>query len=267
MDPRLRTLLTRDYVGFSEPDTGYGSWLMPPTATVTVIVNVGEPFGGLPGAFIAGIEDGYSVVARAGTISCLDVKLTPLGAYRLVGMPMSELRGQVVALADAFGGAGRRLTEALVECAAWEARYRLLDQFLIDRAATGPEPSPEVARVWRRLVDSGGGTPVGGLAAEVGWSRRHLTAMFTRQVGLPPKTVARLVRFGRLLGALPDGGGPVRWDRIAVECGYYDQAHLNRDFRQFTGTTPTDFLARRRPGGSIVGDGVASVQDSSAPAA
>ena len=69
---------------------------------------------------------------------------------------------------------------------------------------------------------------------------KHLITRFRQQVGLPPKTVARLIRFGRVLRSL-NRGRP--WERIAADSGYADQPHLIREFRTFTGTTPTDYLA------------------------
>jgi methylphosphotriester-DNA--protein-cysteine methyltransferase len=71
--------------------------------------------------------------------------------------------------------------------------------------------------------------------------------MYRRQLGLPPKVLARVIRFNRLLRRL-DEEGDVRWADLAVDCGYYDQAHLHRDFRQFAGATPAGFLAARRIG-------------------
>jgi AraC-like DNA-binding protein len=145
--------------------------------------------------------------------------------------------------------------------AAWNRRFDLLEEFLLRHAATGPEPSAPVEWAWRRLLESGGLTPIGALADEIGWSGRHLIARFRQQIGLPPKTAARVIRFARLL-RLIDGAGTAeaaetRWDRLAATCGYYDQAHLNRDFREFAGTTPTDYVLRRVPSGNVVaGDAV-----------
>jgi hypothetical protein len=91
-DPRLRSLLAREYVGFSEPG-GHGRWRMPPSATVTMIVNVGDGFGGLPRAFVAGMEDAPAVVERGGgEITCLDLKLDPLGAYVVPTRPGQPVR-------------------------------------------------------------------------------------------------------------------------------------------------------------------------------
>jgi methylphosphotriester-DNA--protein-cysteine methyltransferase len=93
-------------------------------------------------------------------------------------------------------------------------------------------------------VASGGAVPIGRLVREVGWSHRHLIARFRQQVGLAPKTAARLVRFERMWRRL-DQPRPPAWAELAV-----------REFHRFTGTTPTGFLARR----------VNSVQDAVAPA-
>jgi AraC-like DNA-binding protein len=251
-DPRVRRLLARDYCGFAEVSTGSRRWLMPPTCTVTVILNLGASFGGFPGSFVAGIQDTYSLVDYGGSFSCVDLKLTPLGAYTLLGLPMSEISGTVVDLADIVGDS--RLTAGLGEASSWERCFAIVDAFLLRRAADGPEPAREVSWAWRRLLATGGRIPVGALAEEVGWSRKHLITRFRQQTGLPPKTLARIVPFSHLLRRLETG--PVRWDRIAADCGYYDQAHLNRDFREFVGTTPTDFLTRREPGGGIDGSGL-----------
>ena len=262
-ESRLRNHLARDYVGFTEAGAPFERWLEPPSGTVTVIVNLGEPFGGLPDAFVTGLADTYALVERTGSTSCVDLKLTPLGAYTVFGMPMHEIAGRAVDLSDVFGAAGRRLVEALREAPSWDGRFDLLDSFLARAARSGPRPAPAVTWAWRRLTESRGGIPIGRVAEEIGWSRRHLIAKFKEQIGLPPKTTARIVRFQALLRRL-EGAGGVRWAELAADCGYYDQAHLYRDFRQFAGTTPTDYLARRLPGGGVVGDGVKSVQDAHA---
>ena len=242
--------MSRDYVGFTLRDAPSERWLMAPTGTATVIVNLGAPFGGLPGSFVAGLEDTASVVEYGGSWSCLDLKFTPLGAYTLLGLPMEEITGQVVDIADVLGPEGRRMVEAVTAAPTWRYRFALLDDFLLRRAMDGPVPSAEVTQAWRRLTGSGGRVPIGALAAEVGWSNRHLIAKFKEQVGLAPKSLARILRFTHLLDLL-GRTEHVQWDRLAVECGYYDQPHLNRDFRDFTGLTPTEYLANVTPGAGV----------------
>jgi AraC-like DNA-binding protein len=251
-DPRLRPLLGRDHVGFTEVGAPLRRWLMPPSANVTLILGAGEPLGELPGAFVSGIDSGFSVVEYGGTWSCVDLKLTPLGAYSLLGVPMDELTDRVAEVGDVLGAEGRRLAERVAEAPSWERRFALVDDFLLRRAEAGPEPSAGVAEAWRRIRETGGRISIGELAAETGWSRKHLITRFRREIGLPPKRLGRIVRFAGLLRRIDTG--PVRWDRLAAEHGYYDQAHLNRDFREFTGTSPTCYVARLVPGAGVCGD-------------
>ena len=79
------------------------------------------------------------------------------------------------------------------------------------------------------------------IADGVGWSHKHLIARFRQHVGLAPKTASRLIRFDGVLRRLERS--PLDWAQLAADAGYADQAHLVRDFRAFTGTTPTRFLA------------------------
>lgn len=259
--PGLAPLLARPYVGFTDPQPGVQKWLMPPTVSVTLIVNVDGAFGGLPSAFVAGLDEAYSVVDVGGSVSCLDVKMTPLGAYQVLGVPMSELTGRVIDLGELAGRAGRRLTDEVHETTTWERRFDLIDDFMRSRARSGPLPAPQVTWALRRVLDAHGRVRVTEIAEDVGWSHRHLIAKFREQVGLPPKMLARIVRFDALVQRIRTSSEPVRWIELAYECGYYDQAHLNRDFREFAGTTPTDFVTRCRPAGAIDGEGVNSVQD------
>lgn len=263
-DPRLRPLLFRPLYGFEQREAGFTSWLEPPRPAVTLIVDLegaisvdGKP---LPDAWLGGLGDRYAVVGfGGGPYASLDIELTPLGAHRILGMPLSELQGRCVALEDLFGDEGRRLTERLRETACWDARFDVLERFLLARAAIGPAPTPAVQWVMSRLRETGGQARIQTLAAEVGCSRRYLTARFTAEVGLAPKTIARQIRFASVCACVRER--PAAWAQLAVEAGYYDQAHLNRDFRELAGTTPTDFLARLLPGGGVVGDGLPFVQD------
>jgi AraC-like DNA-binding protein len=242
--PRLRSVVARRYAGFAEPDGPHV--VLPATASVGLIVKIRDS-AHRPPAFVMGVHDEHIVLDGACAPAYLRVFLGPLGAYRLLGMPVSELRGQVVDLGEVLGAPGAHLAERLRAEPTWRGRFGVVDRLLLRRLETGPQPSPEIIRAWRRLVVSGGAAPIHRVAAEVGWSHKHLITRFREQVGLSPKTAARLVRFDRVLRALgrPEPHG---WERIAAESGYADQPHLVREFRTFTGGTPSDFLARiRRP--------------------
>nr|WP_282452895.1 helix-turn-helix domain-containing protein [Lysobacter sp. CAU 1642] len=104
----------------------------------------------------------------------------------------------------------------------------------------------------RRIRRSQGQLEVARLAGELGLSRQRLGGLFKEHVGLPAKTLSRLQRFHGAL-ALLQGRERVPWVELAAHCGYYDQSHLIRDFRAFSGYAPGEFLRRARPdGGSVV---------------
>jgi len=240
--PRLRSLLGRGYAGFAGPEGPHV--VLPATACVGLVVKIRDS-AHRPLAFVMGVHGEHIVLDGACAPEYVRVFLGPLGAYRLLGMPMSELQGQAVDLSEVLGPLGARLAEQLRAESTWRGRFRLVDRLLLHRLDTGPAPSAEVSRAWQRLVATGGVVPIGRVAEEVGWSHKHLITKFREQVGLSPKTAARLVRFDRVLRAMerPD---PYGWERIAAESGYADQPHLIREFRTFTGGTPTDFLAVSR---------------------
>jgi AraC-like DNA-binding protein len=180
--------------------------------------------------------------------TAIQVNFTPIGARILFGVPMDALANRVIELDDLLRREGASLVDQLRNTVAWSARFELLERYLLRRLAdAAPAPAP-VAWAWRRLEDSRGKVDLGELAAEIGWSHRHFIARFRDSVGLAPRTVARILRFQRAMTLLTRPGTE-SLSRIAHEAGYYDQSHFNRDFTEFAGTTPTDILARRIPGG------------------
>jgi AraC-like DNA-binding protein len=262
-DRRLAPLLYRPLLGFEQRGGGFSRLLEPPRPALTLMVDVEGSIRAdgvqLPDAWIAGLSDRYAIVEFGDTYASLDLELTPLGAYRLLGRPVSDLEGATASLPDLFGAAGRRLAERLRESSSWGERFDHVESFLLARAAIGPEPSPVVAWAYWRLWQSDGRMRVRELAAEAGCSRRHLSAAFHEQVGLSPKMTARLMRFQAVRRMIERQ--PVRWAEIAFDAGYADQAHLSRDFRDLAGTTPSDFASRLVPGGGVVGDDLPFVQD------
>jgi AraC-like DNA-binding protein len=204
-------------------------------------------------SFVAGLSDVPALTEYVGDQHGIQVDLTPLAARRLLGVPMSEVANRVVDLEDLIGRDGGELVERLVEAPGWEARFALLDQVLGARLAGAAAPPAEVAGAWARLAGTHGRVPVSALAQDAGWSRRHLVRRFREHVGVPPKVLARVLRFERVVELLQRDDG-TRFAEIAYSCGYADQAHLNRDFRAFAGDTPSGYLARRLPdGGGVSG--------------
>jgi AraC-like DNA-binding protein len=204
-------------------------------------------------SFIAGLADGPVLVGHAGSARCVQVDLAPMAARRLLGVPMSELANRSVALEDVLGPAAAELVEQVAGAPGWDERFALIDRVLAARLVDAPAADAEVAWSLARLEASGGAAAIGSLADELGWSHRRLIARFRDAVGLPPKRVARIVRFERLT-ALVAADPAVEWARAAAACGYFDQAHLAREVRELAGVTPGELRAM---GGNSVHDDAA----------
>jgi AraC-like DNA-binding protein len=186
------------------------------------------------GSVIAGPGQGGTAWVRGADVECLQIRLSPLVARAVLGVPPGELDG-FAALEDVWGGALGRVRERLNEAGSWEARFALAGALFERAHSERALVDPEVAWAWRRIVGGCGAVRVEGLAAEVGWSRKRLWSRFGAQTGLSPKRAALLVRFDRAAHRLAAGHAPAR---VAAEAGYADQSHLHRDVRAFAGVTP-----------------------------
>ncbi|GAA1454344.1 helix-turn-helix domain-containing protein [Nocardiopsis tropica] len=166
---------------------------------------------------------------------CLQIRLDPAAAGAVLGTA-TGLTGTVVSLADVWGRDAGRAEDRLRAAASWDERFTIAGEILGRRLHARPAVDPEVAFAWRQVRSSRGRARVDGLADEVGWSRKRLSARFRAQLGITPKRAARLVRFdhaARLLAAGHSAAG------VAAESGYVDQSHLHREVKSFTGSTPT----------------------------
>jgi AraC-like DNA-binding protein len=249
------------YIGYVEDTNQPLRRREPATVDVTLILSFGPTLevldlsgaGARHTSFVAGLSDAPVLIEHAGIQHGVEINLTPLGARRLLGVPMHELTNRVVELGDVLGPGADLLVERLDEAPGWAERFELLDAALARRLAGARPPKPEVAWAWGRLRATDGAHPVTALADELGWSRRRLGDAFRDQIGLPPKLLARLLRFDRVVARLRDED-PDRWADVAHDAGFYDQAHFNHEFRAFAGVTPSAFLASRLPdGGGFAG--------------
>ncbi|PCC68031.1 AraC-type DNA-binding protein [Nannocystis exedens] len=223
-----------------------------PLPQVVVIIELGPPIrvhdpDGAPsryaGGFVAGLHDCWTDTGHDGSQRGIQLNLTPIGARLLFGVALSELAGRVVHLDDLLPRAHRNLAERLAALPDWDGRFDMVESFIASRLAEARVEVDTVAWACRRIEASAGAVDIGGLADELGYSGKHLIALFRDRVGVPPKLLARLVRFDHLVRRLKSGP-PATWAELAAELGFADQAHLTREIRSFTGITPTGARAR-----------------------
>jgi AraC-like DNA-binding protein len=173
----------------------------------------------------------------------IGVHFRPGGAFPFFSPPAAELRDARLPLADLWGSAAAELGERLAATPTIEGRFALLEKTLLARAARPLVQHPAVAHALAAL-DGTKRIPIASLTRETGLSARRFIELFRREVGLTPRLFARVRRLQKVLGRLDDPAGAA-WVEVALEHGYFDQPHLVRDFRRFTGFAPTAYLPRR----------------------
>ena len=211
-----------------------------PDGCIDIVLAFGR---GLEEASVVGTMTRAFVVPPDEHASWIGVRFRPGCAPALLDIPASELTNLSVPLSDVWRDAAP-LLERLHEDAPLASRASLIAGALARRLAQGrAAPAREVLAAVDRISASGGNLAIGSLAPALGVSRQHLARAFAREVGVPPKTFARVVRLRRLLDRVRDASR-ADWSTLALDAGYYDQAHLIAEFRELTGLTPTRWLAR-----------------------
>src|SRR5215468_5118644 len=196
-------------------------------------------------ALLGGLHSSPALVVHDGAQSGIQLQVSPLAARPLIGLPAGEVASLDVPAEELLGRLATEICERIKAASGWSARFAVLDRLLGAALNADRSVPDEVARAWGLLLRSRGTMPIRDVARDVGRSERHLGALFAREIGLRPKTAARVVRFDRARRVLERnvGAGRPNIAGAAAECGYFDQAHLIRDWQQFTGLAPTEWIA------------------------
>lgn len=243
----LRGLVTR-IGGYQENGRALHGAVEAAALVVPLIISFGDPYAialGRPpragdeyASFTSGLYPGHVVINSTGASACVQIDFSPLGAYRFFGLPMKEISARMVTLGDLGDPEIALLSRRLEDLDDWSARLDLCEAFVAERLKRGPAPSAGVASAYRELAFCHGEVRIAAIAERLDWSRKHLSQRFREEIGISPKQLARMFRFNRVL-ALSAASARPDWAELAADCGYADQAHLTREFAEFTGTTPT----------------------------
>ncbi|HEY1631714.1 MAG TPA: helix-turn-helix domain-containing protein [Rhizomicrobium sp.] len=175
----------------------------------------------------------------------MGVRFKPGGSFPFFGPPARDFENAHVCLEDLWGADAERLHQRLVQAPAPRDKFDILEAALIAMARRDFARHPAVALALRRLAQPRR-TSVAALAAETEISHKRFIRLFADEVGFTPKLYLRIARFQRVLEHIflaPEAD----WGDAVDLGGYFDQSHFIRDFREFSGFTPTDYLIRRGP--------------------
>jgi AraC-like DNA-binding protein len=230
---------------------------VPPMPSAHLMVNLAGPvrlYDSQPAVPAAALTDSWFMgvwsrrfsIEHLGPVHVVGVHFKPWGMAPFIDVPLTELRDRWVPLDAVWRRSADRLRGRLAAASSDVDMLTLLEDELSRRLQRAPSRGLElVDHTAGRIAASWGTVPVGALADEAGVSPNHLAGQFKAVVGLTPKPVARIYRFARLILSV-DARGPVEWAPLAQAAGYFDQAHFSKEFKDFTGRTPTAYLALRR---------------------
>ena len=195
-----------------------------------------------PRSVVAGQLSSRMLIGPSGATDIFAVRLRSEAGFALLKVPMSELRDKIIDMRAVIGSREGELYERLSAAKTVQSRIEAFERAVFRGSVR--EVDRGLAASVRSLRATGGSLAISRCAAELGWSTRRLERAFKEQIGLTPKTFARIVRFQSFISTAADAGLPLLDSALAA--GYFDQAHLIKDFRDLAGTTPTEYFASQQ---------------------
>lgn len=220
-----------------------------PDGCVELILNLGALFqehkeAGLcelqPARFVVGQMTRPVLVSPTGAVQLLGIRFAPGGTLPFFSCPPGELTNRIVPLATVSGALDRELSGQVYEAREAAEKVRTIEALLVRQMNQKAHRGLGLHKAIASIVSCGGQVSVDRLANDFGISGRQLERRFLNEVGLGPKLFCRILRFQQVFHAVERSD--TNWAQVAVDCGYFDQAHLIRDFRQFAGETPSFLL-------------------------
>lgn len=214
-----------------------------PDGCVELILNFGSQFSQhdddkrrlQPRSFLVGQMTGPILISPTGPVQLLGIRFHPGGTLPFLRVPLDEITDQVVDLGGLSSKLERDLLRVTAHVSSLADKTAAVEEFLTTQVLSAKNDS-WLMMLAARIVDTGGLVSVDQLATDAGISSRQLERRFLREVGLGPKLLGRIIRFQQVFRAVAQDHSA--WAAIAIECGYYDQAHLIRDFNHFARQTP-----------------------------
>jgi AraC-like DNA-binding protein len=224
-----------------------------PDGCVELILNFGERFREQtedgrhepqPMLLLVGQMTRPMLISPNGRVELIGIRFHPGGMLPFLRIDMQELTNRVVELGDLSSDLERNLVSRLDEARSLPSlalKIAMLEKLLVG-LLRGSKHKSRLAGLAAQIVARGGQVTVAELAHDAGVSSRQLERRFLSEVGIGPKLLCRILRFQQVFRAVEQNDSG--WASVATDCGYYDQAHLIRDFQQFAGQTPTVLFAQ-----------------------
>ena len=197
----------------------------------------------LSGAVVSGAHRRSFVPEPAEEIFIIGVHFKPGGAFPFLGLPADALADTHVDLETLWGPSAGQLRARLCEVRTAAERFRLLHGALLTRLCCGVEQHYAVSAALEMFGKNQAGLTVREVAKYIGLSERRFIQVFKAEVGMTPKLFSRILRFQQTRTVIQQNPSP-DWTALALDLGYFDQSHFIREFLEFSGLSPTDYINR-----------------------
>lgn len=195
-----------------------------------------------PRSFVFGPLTKYIEIGPAGRTGVISARFYPGGAAAFLPVPVCAITNQYVSLRSLFGKKGGELEKEICSAGSFSERKTILENFLI-RLLPAKQPAASIIpyELNNRIVNKSEPVKIEYLSRELNLGRRHLERKFSKEVGMTPKTLVKIIRFQNVFRILQQKA-PSSLTELTYEAGYYDQSHFTRDFKAFSGLTPKEYF-------------------------
>lgn len=223
-----------------------------PNGSIELIINLGshhkvlskvdhQQFEVYRESWIAGMQEDYITIEALRESDLIGIRFRPGGAHAFLHFPVSEITNRVIECDLVFGALMSEMRERLLDAKGFERRMSIIEDFLLRQIdPTASDPLIDYAVRELRKDDR----QIRKLSRDIGFSHKHLINRFRQVTGMSPKLLQRIFRFQSVI-SLVKNQPSVNWTEVAHQCGYYDQAHMIREFHLFSDANPSHYLRQR----------------------
>lgn len=232
-------------------EDGYSRTRIVPDGIVEIIFHYGEPCNTYqdnekflqPNSFATSMMKKYIEIESTGNTGFVSVRFLPWGAYHFFDQPIQDFLDKTIDARELWGDKIELVLSKLKEFSSIKKKFLLIEQFLLDCLHVYKKDDSDVQQALRLIRDHKGMIPIEQVCELTGIAKKQLERRFLSTIGTTPKVFSRITRFLSICNHLAEHKDK-NLSELTHECGYYDQAHFIKEFKEFSGYTPKEFFTK-----------------------